>query len=119
MIGGAASGLMLCLLGAVLARRDLRGLVRRRRWRRAEGRIAFRPTGAGPSWRIDFALPDGRPVGIVTTDLRLVARREGEGAVTLLYDPAAPERVELPGRPGIGLAVGLGLAGLGVVALLR
>lgn len=113
----AASGLILCLLGAVLMRRDLRGLIRRRRWQRAPATIRFEP---GPAWRFDFTLPDGQPVSVVTRDLRLLARREGEGPVAILYDPRAPTRgVDLPGRPGLGLACGVGLAGLGVVALLR
>lgn len=114
---GAASGLVLCLLGAVLMRRDVRALVRRATWHRAMATIRFEP---GPAWRIDFALPDGRPVSVVTRDLRLLARRESDGPVTVLYDPRAPaRRVDLPGRPGLGLACGVGLAGLGLVALLR
>lgn len=114
---GAAAGLMLCLLGALLARRDLRGLVRRVTWHRAPATIRFEP---GPAWRIDFALPDGTPVSVLTRDLRLVARREGDGPLTVLYDPRAPARgVDVPGRPGLGLACGVGLAGLGLVALLR
>ena len=117
-MGGAASGLALCLLAAVLLRWDLLGFARRWRWRRATGRIAFLPTAAGPSWRIDFALPDGTPIGVVTTDLRLVARR-GEGAVPLLYDPAQPARIDLPVRPGLATLVGAGLLGLGIVQLLR
>lgn len=113
----AGSGLILCLLGAVLMRRDLRALVRRVTRHRAPATIRFEP---GPAWRIDFALPDGKPVSVVTRDLRLVARREDEGPVTVPYDPRAPARaVELPGRPGLGLACGAGLAGLGLVALLR
>ncbi len=119
-MGGAASGLLLCLLAVVLLRRDLRGFARRWRWRRATGRIAFVPTGSGPCWCIDFTLPDGTPIGVVTTDLRLVARREEEGrAVRLLYDPAEPTRIDLPGRPGLALPVGVGLLGLGLVQLLR
>ncbi|WP_198370999.1 DUF3592 domain-containing protein [Roseomonas rosulenta] len=113
----AASGLILCLLGAVLMRRDLRGLIRRRTWQRAAATIRFEP---GPTWRIDFLLPDGQPVSVVTRDLRLLARREGAGPVTILYDPRAPERgVDLPRRPGLGLACGMGLAGVGVAAFLR
>lgn len=113
----AASGLILCLLGAVLMRRDVRGLVRRFTWRRAPATIRFAP---GPSWRIDFTLPDGRGVSAATRDLRLLARRDGDGPVIILYDPKAPSRrVDLPGRPGLGLACGVGLAGLGVAALLR
>ncbi len=115
----AVSAVLLCALGAVLMRRDLRGLIRRRSWRSAEARITFLPEAAGPSWRLDFTLPDGAPVGVVTRDLRLVARRAEDGRVCLLYDPAAPDRVALPGRPGIGLVVGLALAGLGVAQLLR
>ncbi len=113
---GAASGLILCLLGAVLMRRDVRALVRRATWQRAAATIRFEP---GPSWRIDFALPDGRPVSVMTRDLRLVARREGDGPVTVLYDPRAPSRVDIASRPGLGLACGVGLVGLGLVALLR
>ncbi|BDG70995.1 hypothetical protein [Roseomonas fluvialis] len=113
---GAAAGLVLCLFGAVLARRDLRGIVRRLTWRRAMATIRFEP---GPSWRIDYMLADGVPVSVVTRDLRLLARREGDGPVTLLVDPRAPGRVDLPGRPGLGLACGAWLVGLGLVALLR
>ncbi|MEO3471940.1 hypothetical protein AAFN86_08750 [Roseomonas sp. CAU 1739] len=113
------SGLIVCFLGAVLLRRDLRGLFRRWLWRRAVARVVFQPTAIGPSWRFDFALPDGTPASVVTTDMRLVARREGDGPIALLYDPAAPGRVDLPARPGIGLIVGLALAGLGVVQVLR
>ena len=46
-MGAAASGLILCLLGAVLMRRDLRGLIRRRTWRRATASIRFEPGPAG------------------------------------------------------------------------
>ena len=114
---GAASALILCVLGAVLMRRDVRALVRRFTWRRAPATIRFEP---GPAWRIDFTLPDGKPVSVVTRDLRLLARREDDGPLTVLYDPRAPARaVELPARPGLGLACGAGLAGLGLVALLR
>ena len=113
----AVSGLLLCVLAAVLLRRDLRGLVRR--WRRAVAQLRFVPTDAGPSWSIDFTLPDGEPVHVVTTDLRMIARREQPGPVSLLYDPAAPRRVELPGRPGLSTLVGLGLAVFGVAQLLR
>lgn len=114
---GPAAGLVLLLLGAVLARRDLRGLARRLAWQRARATIRFEP---GPSWRIDFALPDGRAVSLVTRDLRLLARREGDGPVTILYDPAAPERgIDIPARPGLGFLCGIGLAGLGLAALLR
>lgn len=119
MIGGTPAALLLCALGLVLLRRDLDGLVRRLRWRRARGTIVFLPTPSGPSWRIDFTLPQGTPVQVVTTDLRLIARREGAGAVTLLYDPAEPTRIDLPARPGLPVAVGLGLLCLGVAQLLR
>ena len=115
----AASGLLLCVLAAVLLRRDLRGLVRRRRWRRAVAQLRFVPTATGPSWSIDFALPDGEPVHVVTTDLRMIARRDQPGPVSLLYDPAASRRVELPSRPGLGTLVGLGLAVFGAAQLLR
>lgn len=107
------------MFAAVLLRRDLRGLYRWLRWRRAVARIVFLPTGTGPSWRIDFTLPDGAPVSLVTTDLRMIARRETPGPVSLLYDPAAPGRVELPGQPGLGTAVGLALAVLGAAQMLR
>ena len=113
----AASGLILCLLGAVLLRRDLRSLLRRATWRPAQASVAFEP---GPSWRIGFSLPDGRRVEVVTTDLRLVARREDAAPLTVLYDPKAPGRgVELPARPGLAFAVGLGLLVLGGLQLLR
>ena len=112
-----AAGLILLLLGGLLMRRDLRGLVRRLAWRRAVATIRFE---AGPRWRVDFTLPDGRAASVVTRDLRLVARREGDGPVTILYDPRAPERaIDLPGRPGLGFVCGLGLAGFGLAALLR
>ncbi|WP_198378764.1 DUF3592 domain-containing protein [Neoroseomonas rubea] len=114
---GAAAGLILCLLGALLMRRDARALVRRFAWHRAAATIRFEP---GPSWRIDFALPDGRAVSFVTRDLRLLARREGDGPVTILYDPRAPDRaIDLPGRLGLGFICGMGLVGLGLAALLR
>ena len=71
----AASGLMLCLLGAVLARRDIRGIIRRRAWSRAEAVIRYQPGDAGPSWSIEFSLPDGRPVHATTRDQ--VLRDEG------------------------------------------
>lgn len=113
---GAGAGLALCLLGAILARRDLRGLLRRMAWRRTVATIRLAP---GPAWRIDFTLADGTPFTVATRDLRLVARREGDGPVTLLHDPRAPARVEVPARPGLGLAVGAGLFVLGLVTLLR
>ena len=115
----ATSGLLLWALALVLLRRDLRGLIRRRRWRRAMARIVFRPSEAGPSWRIDFTLPDGVPVSVATTDLRMIARHERQGPVSLLYDPAVPSRVEIPGRPGLDTIVGMALAALGVAQLLR
>jgi hypothetical protein len=115
-VDGAAAGLILLLLGALLMRRDLRGLLRRATWHRAAATIRFEP---GPIWRIDFALPDGRAVSVVTRDLRLLARREGDGPVTILYDPGAPDRaVDLPGRPGLGFVCGIGLAAAGLAALL-
>ena len=114
----AVSGLLLWALAVVLLRRDLRGLLRRWRWRSALATLRFVEGGAGPSWAIDFALPDGRPVHVVTTDLRMIARREGQGPVRLLYDPAAPTRVDLPGRPGLGAVVGLALAVFGAARLL-
>lgn len=114
----AVSALLLCALGVVLMRRDLRGLVRRRTWHSAEAQVSFLPDAAGPSWRIDFTLPDGAPVSVRTRDLRLVARRAEDGRTRLLYDPAAPSRVDWPGRPGIALVVGLALTGLGVAQLL-
>lgn len=115
----ATSGLLLWVLAAVLLRRDLRGLFRRLRWRRAIARITFLPTDDGPSWRVDFTLPDGAPVSVVTRDLRIIARRERPGPVSLLYDPATPNRLEMPGQPGLGTVVGAALAGLGVAQLLR
>jgi hypothetical protein len=116
-VDAPAAGLILLLLGALLMRRDLRGLVRRLAWRRAVATIRFEE---GPRWRVDFTLPDGRAARVVTRDLRLLARREGEGPVTILYDPRAPERaIDLPGRPGLGFLCGLGLAAFGLVALLR
>ena len=118
-MGGAVSALLLCVLGLVLLRRDLDGLVRRLTWQRAMGRIVFLPTASGPSWRIDFTLPAGGTVEVVTTDLRLIARREGEGAVPLLYDPSEPTRIDLPTRPGLPFVVGLGLLGLGAAQALR
>jgi hypothetical protein len=118
-VDAASAGLLLWALATVLLWRDLRGLYRRLRWRRAVARIAFLPTEAGPSWRIDFTLPDGTPISLVTTDLRLVARRETQGPVALLYDPAAPGRIEVPGQPGLGSVVGLALAVFGAAQLLR
>ncbi|GGJ32829.1 hypothetical protein [Neoroseomonas lacus] len=115
----ATSGLLLWVLAAVLLRRDLRGVYRRLRWRRAVARITFLPTETGPSWRIDFTLPDGAPVSVVTRDLRMIARREQPGPVRLLYDPAAPSRMEMPGRPGLGSVVGVALAVLGIAQVLR
>ncbi len=115
-MNGAGAALILCSLGAVLMRRDLRGLLRRATWRRTVATIQAEP---GPSWRIAFTLPDGAPFSVVTRDLRLVARREGDGPVMVLHDPRAPARVDLPARPGLGLAVGVGLVLLGLVALLR
>lgn len=115
----ASAGLLLWVLATVLLWRDLRGLFRRLRWRRAMARITFLPTEAGPAWRIDFALPDGTPVSLVTTDLRMIARREKQGPVSLLYDPAAPKRIEVPGQPGLGTVVGLALAAFGAAQLLR
>lgn len=116
----AASGLLLCLLGLVLLRRDLRGLWRQMRWRRARATVLFQPTAAGPAWRFDFVLPDGSPVSVPKNSLRDAARRDGPGLVTILYDPRAPSReVEIPGRPGLAALVGLGLVGLGFAALLR
>lgn len=118
-MNAATSGLLLWVFAAVLLRRDLRGLFRRWRWHRAVGRITFVPSEAGPSWRIDFTLPDGSPVSVVTTDLRVIARREETGPVGLLFDPLAPNRIEIPGQPGLGMVVGLALAALGVAQLLR
>jgi hypothetical protein len=115
-----ASGLLLCLLGLVLLWRDMRSLWRRMRWRRARATLLFHPTSAGPAWRFDFVLPDGSPVSVPTNSLRDVARRDGPGPVTILYDPRAPSReVEILGLPGLGALVGLGLVGLGLVTLLR
>lgn len=112
-----AAGLALYGLGAVLMRRDLRGLYRRWAWRRAPATLHFEP---GPAWRIDFVLPDGRAVSVRTRDLRLVARRREQGPLTVLYDPRAPGRaVEIPAPPGLGLVAGLAMAGLGVAAMLR
>lgn len=115
----ATSGLLLWGLAAVLLRRDLRGLFRRWRWHRAMARITFVPTDAGPSWWIDFTPPNGAPVRVVTTDLRVIARREEQGPVSLLFDPVAPSRIEIPGRPGLGTVVGVALAALGAAQLLR
>ncbi len=116
----AASGLLLCLLGLVLLQRDIRSLWRRMRWRRAQATVLFQPTAAGPAWRFDFVLPDGSPVSVPTNNLRDVARRDGPGPVTILYDPRAPSRyVEIPGRPGLAALFGVGLVGLGFASLLR
>jgi hypothetical protein len=111
------AGLALVALGMVLARRDLRSLWRRFAWHRAAATLRFEP---GPCWRIDFALPDGQRVSVTTRDLRMVARRPEDAPLIILYDPRAPSRaVDLPGRPGLGLILGLALAGLGLAALLR
>ncbi len=119
VVDASAAGLLLWMLAALLLRRDLRGLARRMRWRRAVAQIAFQPDAAGPSWKIEFALPDGSPVQVVTSDLRLVARPGPSGPFSLLYDPAAPCRVEVPARPGVAALVGLGLAAFGVAQWLR
>lgn len=82
--------------------------------------MLYQPTSAGPAWRFDFVLPDGAPVSVPTNSLRDVARRDGPGPVTILYDPRAPSRdVEIVGRPGLGALVGLGLVGLGLATLVR
>lgn len=115
-----ASGLILCLLGAILARRDIRSALRRLTWARAEATLRYSPAEAGPSWVIAFHLPDGRAVRFVTRDLRMVARREADAPVRVLYDPRAPDRaVEIPARPGLGLVVGAGLVLLGLAQVLR
>jgi len=120
-VEGIASGLLLCALGFVLLRRDLRGLWRRLRWATASATIHYEPRDGRPRWRFEFMLPDGTPVSVATHDLRLVARR-GEDArpAPIFYDPAAPGRgVEVPPRPGLSTVVGIGLLGLGLAALVR
>lgn len=103
----------------MLLRHDLRGLWRRLRWRRARATVLYQSTSAGPAWRFDFVLPDGSPVSVPTNDLRGLARRDGPGPVTILYDPHAPGReVEIPGGSALRLAVGLGLAALGLSQIL-
>lgn len=120
-MGGPASGLLLCVLGLVLLRRDLRGLWRRLRWAPANATVRYEPQDGHPRWRFEFTLPDGTPVSVTTRDLRLVARRgEDAGPVPILYDPAAPGRCfEVPPRPGLATAVGIGLLGLGLAGLVR
>lgn len=115
-MGAAASGLALCLLGVVLLRRHIRQALRRRRWRRADARVVYVPGPAGPSWRFDFELPDGRQVSVPGNGIRSVAGREGQGPLPILYDPADPGRgVEVPVRPGLAALVGGGLVVLGLV----
>lgn len=117
---GAAAGLLLCLLAALLLRREARSLWRRLRWRPALAQVTYEPSAAGPAWRFDFVLPDGTPVSAVTRSLRDVAWREGAAPVSILYDPRSPGRdVEVRGRAGFGALIGLGLLGLGLAALLR
>jgi hypothetical protein len=119
-VPGAAAGLLLCLLAALLLRRDIRSLWRRLRWRSAPARVTYEPSVAGPAWRFDFTLPDGTPASAVTHSLRDVAWREGAGPVNILYDPRAPSRgIEVPGRAGFGTVIGLGLLAFGLAALLR
>jgi hypothetical protein len=118
-VTGGASGLLLCLLASAMLWPELRGLWRRLRWRRARATVVYQPTTAGPAWRFDFVLPDGSPVSVPTNSLRALARHDGPGPVTILYDPRAPGRqVEIPGGSAVRLLFGLGLAGLGVVQLL-
>ena len=119
-MGAGASGLLLCLLGLVLLRRDLRRIWRQRRWRRARAVPRFEQGSTGPVWHFDFTLPDGRPVRATSGDLRLLARREDGAAMTVLYDPEAPARgIDVPARPGLPAAVGLGLLALGIAQVLR
>lgn len=116
----AGAGLILLAFAVLLTWRDLRGAWRRRHWRRAEARVTFLPGPAGPAWRFDITLADGRPVSVIRRDLRLLARNHGAEPVTVLHHPATPERgLDVPRRPGLGLVVGLGLAGLGIAALTR
>ena len=119
-MGAGTSGLLLCLLGLVLLRREIRRLWRQRRWRRAEAVPRFEQGSAGPVWHFDFTLPDGRPVRATSGDLRLLARREDGAAMTVLYDPEAPERaIDVPARPGLPAAIGVALLGLGIAQVLR
>jgi hypothetical protein len=118
-VTAGTSGLLLCLLALMMAWRDLRGVWRRMRWRRARATVLYQPTSAGPAWRFDFVLPDGTPVSVPTNNLLGVARRDGPGPVTILYDPRAPGReVEIPGGSALRLLFGLGLGALGLAQLL-
>jgi hypothetical protein len=75
----------------------------------------------GPSWFpvVRFQLPDGRTVEAESTWGSRPARvREGD-SIELLYDPADPTTIRLPGEQAAGafFAVALILTGAGLVVL--
>lgn len=84
------SGLILCAVGLLFLRRDLRTLWRWVAWRRVPATaMLWQGTGLTGA-RYDFTLPDGRPITVLTDDVVSRVGSRTPIAVTVLYNPRNP-----------------------------